>query len=295
MKRILKFAAPLLLIISMLTATFPTGAAKFTSIAKNPAFSYGVDVSEWNGDLEWDKLRDIGVEFAYIRIGYYHTGKGYIDERFKQNVKACVENGIDFGVYVYSYVYTHSETVKCAKWVCKVLDSMGNYTKDKDTIPVAYDIEDEIQKNAVLYGKVSRTYMHNGVQKFCDTVKDNGYEPIVYSFSSFFNDFLYLDKFQNKGIRIWYASWPYNPNVKVKKKMDNGTYADIWQFSSTHIINGTVFDINACYNDFYDYAKEDSPLVIKGLKDSYSYKKSGVKPSIKVYSGNTLLKKGTDY
>lgn len=294
-KKIVKFSVPLLLVISMFLTSFTTGAATLASVPKNPVYNYGIDVSEWNGDLDWNKLRNSGVEFAFIRIGYYHTGQGFIDERFKQNVKACVENGIDFGVYVYSYVYTHSETVKCAKWVDSILSSMGNYTKDKDIIPVAYDIEDEVQKNAVLHGKVTRSYMHNGVQKFCDTIKSCGYEPIVYSFSSFFNDYLYLDKFQDKGIRIWYASWPYNPNVKVRKKMDNDTYADIWQFSSVYTINGSVFDTNVCYGDFYDYSKEDSTLTIKGLDSSYSYNKSGVKPSVKVYSGSTLLKKGTDY
>ena len=295
MKLVIKITLCLLLIICLFTAAFPTGAAKFTSLSRNPAYNYGVDVSQWNGDLDWDLLRSRSVEFAFIRIGYYHTGKGYLDTRFKQNIKACVEAGIDFGVYVYSYVYSHSETVKCAKWVCDVLDSMGNYTKDKDIIPVAYDIEDEIQKNAVYYGRVSRSYMHNGVQKFCDTVRSNGYEPVVYSFASFFNDFLYLNKFQDEGIRIWYASWPYKPNIKVKKKMDNGTYADIWQFSSTCTIGSTLFDADVCYNDFYDYSKEDSNLDIVGLKSSYSCKKSGVKPDIKVYSDGTLLKKGTDY
>lgn len=295
MKKLLRISASLLLIISLFLTAFPTGAATFTSLSKNPEYNYGIDVSQWNGDLDWNQLRKCGVEFAYIRIGYYHTGKGYIDERFKKNVKACVEAGIDFGVYVYSYVYTHTDTVKCAKWVNKTLDSMGNYTKNKGAIPVAYDIEDEIQKNAVMHGKVTRSYMHNGVQKFCDTVKSAGYEPVVYSFSSFFNDFLYLDKFQSKGIRIWYASWPYHPNVKVRKKMDNGTYADIWQFSSVHTIAGGVFDTNVCYGDFSDYSKETSTLRIEGLSDSYSYKSSGVKPNIKVYSGSTLLKKGTDY
>ena len=295
MKKILKLTVPILLVISLFLTSFPSSAAKFSSLEKNHAYNYGIDVSYWNGDLDWAKLRAGGVEFAYIRLGYYHTGKGYVDGRFEQNLKACVENGIDFGVYVYSYVYKYSETVKCAKWVNSVLKSMGNYTKDKDTIQVAYDIEDKVQQNAVEKGKVSRAYMHNGVQKFCNKIKSFGYEPVVYSFSSFFNDYLYLDKFQDKGIRIWYANWPYRPNLKVRKKMVNGRYADIWQFSCTYTINGTVFDTNVCYDDFYDYSKENSKLTIKGLKSSYSYNKKGVKPSIKVYSGNTLLKKGTDY
>ena len=295
MKRIVKIFAPVLLIICMLLTSFPTGAASFNSLSKNPVYNYGIDVSQWNGSLDWNKLRNSGVEFAYIRIGYYHTGQGYVDDRFEENLKNCVENGIDFGVYVYSYVYSYSETVKCAKWVKKVLSSMGNYTKDKDTIQVAYDIEDEVQSNAVRNGKVSRTYLQNGVQKFCNTIESYGYEPVVYSFASFFTSYLNLDKFQDNGIRIWYASWPYNPNIKVRKVMDNDRYADVWQFSSSYTINGAVFDTNVCYDDFYNYSLEDSKLKIENLKSSYSYNSKGVKPSIKVYSGSTLLKKGTDY
>lgn len=272
-----------------------TNAVSYKSISKTPKYRYGVDVSQWNGDLDWSVLRKSGVEFAYIRIGYYHSNGGTVDYRFEQNVKNCVENGIDFGVYVYSYVYKHSETVQCAKWVHSVLASMGNYTKDKDTIQVAYDIEDEVQKNAVERGAVSRSYMHNGVQKFCDKVESYGYIPVVYSFQSFFNDYVYLDKFQSKGIRIWYAVWPYLPNVKQKCIMFNDTYADVWQYSSTTTINGGVFDANVCYTDFYDYSKEDSKLKLEGIKTSYPYKKDGVKPSFKLYSGKTLLKKGTDY
>jgi len=243
---------PFLVVISVLFTSFPTGAATFVSISKNPSYHYGVDVSQWNGDLDWDMLRNKGVEFAYIRIGYYHSGKGYIDSRFKQNVKACVESGIDFGVYVYSYVYKYDDTEKCAKWVKDTLETLGNYTKDNDTIQVAYDIEDEIQKNALMSGRVSRSYMHNGVQKFCNKIKSYGYVPVVYSFSSFFNDFLYVDKFQAKGVKIWYASWPYHPDATKKKLMDNGTYPDVWQFSSTHTIANVLFDIDVCYNDFYD-------------------------------------------
>lgn len=295
MKKHLRIIAPLLIIFSLLLSSFTCNAKSFKSFSKSPKYRYGVDVSEWNGDLNWNTLRKNGVEFAYIRIGYYHSGGGTVDNKFEQNIKRCVESGIDFGIYVYSYVYKHSETVACAKWVHKVLSSMGNYAKDKDTIQIAYDIEDEVQKNAVEKGRVSKAYMHNGVQKFCNTVKSYGYIPVVYSFQSFFGDYLYLDKFQSKGVKIWYAVWPYSPNVKQRLVMNNDTYADVWQFSSTTVIDGTVFDANVCYSDFYNYSKEDSKLKLKGIKTSYPYKKDGVKPSFKLYSGNTLLKKGTDY
>lgn len=63
---------------------------------------------------------------------------------------------------------------------------MGNYCKDVDTIPVAYDIEDKVQSKAVSKGKVSRKYMYESVCKFSDKIKSYGYIPVVYSFQGFF-------------------------------------------------------------------------------------------------------------
>ena len=87
MKRTFKILIPLLLILSVLISSLTCNAVSYKSISKSPTYRYGVDVSEWNGDLDWSVLRKSGVEFAYIRIGYYHPGGGTVDYRFKQNVK----------------------------------------------------------------------------------------------------------------------------------------------------------------------------------------------------------------
>lgn len=297
MKITKQFAALILTLITLLSS-FSAGAVSLNSISKNYDFHYGIDVSTWNDSLNMTNIKNADVEFAIIRIGYYTTTGGHLDVRFKENVKKCAESGIEFGVYVYSYVYKASDNLKCAKWVHKELKKMGNYCKDVDTIPVAYDIEDNAQIKAVKKHKISKTNLFKSVCKFCDTVKGYGYIPVVYSFQSFFSQYIDITKLQNKGYKIWYAQWPYlnHLNTKVKKEMYNGTIADVWQFSDILTIGGKRFDTNVCYDNFYDYSKEDSKIKVKNLEEVYALgNASSVKPKLKVYSGSTLLKKGTDY
>lgn len=295
-KKLLSCVSVLLILLTMVS-TITVGAVTFKSIKKNYNFHYGVDVSTFNNKLDFDKLKKDGVEFMFIRLGYYKNDGGHLDVRFVENIKGCVENGIDFGVYVYSYVYNADDVKACAKWINKELEAMGNYCKDKDTIQVAYDIEDNVQKNAIANGSISKSTLNKNIKTFCSKIKSYGYIPVVYSFLTYFKNYLDLSGFQKNGIKIWYAQWPYTSslNTTVKKRMYNNTYADIWQFSDCLTINGKVFDTNVCYGDFYDYSKEDSKLKAKNLKKTYEYTGSAIKPSFKLYDKNTLLKKGTDY
>ena len=296
MKKVFKAVLPIILIIGILLSCVSVNAVTFKSFPKNPEYSYGVDVSEWNGDIDCNYLRNIRVECAYFRGGYYKHGGGYVDERFKQNVRGCVEAGIDFGIYVYSYIYSYTDSVKMANWVHRQLKSLGNYTKDRDTIQVAYDIEDAIQSNAVNSGRITRNYLHNGVKKFCNKIRDYGYIPTIYSSQSFYRDLLNLEDYLDNDFYIWYAQWPYYPDPTEKKVMFNDKSPHIWQFSENYTIKGMRYDSNALYEDFYDYSREDSQLYAANLKSSgYTFKKLGVKPSFQIYDGDTLLKEGTDY
>jgi GH25 family lysozyme M1 (1,4-beta-N-acetylmuramidase) len=286
----------ILIVIAIISSSIPAFAVKsYSSLKKNPEFHYGIDVSKWNGTLDWKALKNQGIEFAYIRVGLYDKQGGHLDSKFKTNIKQCVANGIEFGVYVYTNVYTYAKAKACAKWVSKQLDSMGNYCKDKDTIQVAYDIEDEGFITAIKKKTISKSYLQKSVLKFTNNIKSSGYIPVVYSYETFFKDYLNLTDLQEKGNKIWYARWPKSLDVTKKKLLFNNTYTDVWQYSSSYYINGVNLDTDVCYDDFYDYSNEDSKLTVEGLKDSYAYKESGVKPSISVYSGKTLLQKGTDY
>ena len=302
MKQILKLTVLLLLTAALMVAAVPVSAVSFTAIQKDPNYQYGVDVSQWNGEsngkygvVDWAYLRKIGVEFAYIRVGTYHKWGGDPDPAFKENVKKCVENGIEFGVYVYSYVYKKSDNKKCAKWVLDRLKSLGNYTKDADTIQVAYDIEDDVQANAVYYGRCSKRYMTDSVRHFTQSVSKSGYLATVYASRSFFSDYLMPELFRKDGTKLWCAQWPYYPDTTSVKKLRDNSPADVWQFSENIKIKSGLYDGNVAYNGMYDYANEDSTLRIEGVNSSYKYSAAGVKPEVSVYDGDQLLKKGKDY
>lgn len=296
MKILKSILSLVIIIVIIITSAFTSSAISYNEIKKNPEFRYGVDVSVWNDDLDWEVLRKNGVEFAYIRIGYYNKSGGYLDKRFKQNVIGCVENGIEFGVYVYSYVYSITDNIACAKWIDKQLGKMGNYCKDKDTIQVAYDIEDSVQVNALAKGKIKKSYLQKSVETFCKKIKNYGYIPTVYSFSSFFDDYLDIVSLQDKGIKIWMARWPDLNTIDITKKNKiNNCYPDVWQYGCTLKIAGTVFDTNVSYNNMYDYKNEDSQLTVDGLKNYYSYSGKQKKPAIQVYSGNKILTEDIDY
>ncbi len=290
-------AVSFLLVIILLASSICVNATSFKSIKKNYNYHYGLDVSTFNEKLDFEKLKKDGVEFMFIRLGYYKNDGGHLDVRFIENVKGAVENGIEFGVYVYSYVYKADDVKDCAEWINEQLEALGNYCKDKDTIQVAYDIEDKAQSNAVSKGKISKSTLNKNIKTFCSKIKSYGYIPVIYSFLSYFKNYLDLKGFQKNKIKIWYAQWPNTNslNTTVKKRMYNNTYADIWQFSDSLTLNGKVFDTNVCYGDFYDYKKEDSKIKAKNLKKTYEYTGSAIKPKLKIYDGKTLLKKGTDY
>lgn len=300
MNKYFKSLAAIVLAAVLLFSTVTAMASPFSSVKKEPSYRYGVDVSKWNGKINYKTLKDNGIDFLFIRVGVYTKKGGILDVKFKENVKKAAECGMEFGVYVYSYVYKAADNVKCAKWVHSQLKKLGNYTKDRDTIPVAYDIEDEVQKSVLRTRKVSNSYMQKSVMKFCDTIADYGYIPVVYSFESFFDSYLSVKGFQQNGVKVWDAQWPYerNLNTSVKKRFKTGEYADVWQFSSSFTFNGKVLDTNVLYGDFYDYNNEDSALTIKNLKSSYAMESidgAEIKPSIKVYDGDVKLKKNTDY
>ncbi|MCH5304614.1 MAG: hypothetical protein J1E41_07100, partial [Ruminococcus sp.] len=124
MKNIKNLTITFLMIILMIFSVIPTEAVTLSSIKKNYDFHYGIDVSKWNSSLNMNKIKKADVEFAFVRVGWYDNSGGHLDVRFKENIKKCAENGIEFGVYVYSYVYKAKDTEKCAKWVHKQLKAM---------------------------------------------------------------------------------------------------------------------------------------------------------------------------
>lgn len=188
---------------------------------------YGIDVSRWQGDIDWDTVAASGkVDFAILRAGYgkYMSGK---DTQFERNYAACKRLGIPVGVYWYSYATTPAQAVQEAKTCLSII-------KDKTfEYPITFDIEE-------------RSGLRNAdaiTKAFCDTLIDAGYYVAIYSYKSALED--YFSAATLDAYDVWVA------HVNVRQTDYAGDYT-LWQYSfkgSIPGINGNV-DLDRCYVDY---------------------------------------------
>ena len=135
----------------------------------------GIDVSEHQGDIDWRKVADAGISFAFLRIGYrgYTEGGLYPDTRFETNYYTARANDIQVGVYFYSQAVTVSEALSEAEFVLELLDDR------KLDLPVVFDWEfadaDEARTDSI-----SGTLLTSITAAFCSRIEHNGYSAAVY-------------------------------------------------------------------------------------------------------------------
>ena len=153
----------------------------------------GIDVSKWNGTIDWKKVAASGVQFAMVRAG---TGKAKggatVDPRFLDNVYGAHENGISVGVFFYSYAMSAEAAMKEADTLIGILAPV----REKITFPVAYDLEETEQSEL---GRDECTEM---VRLFCETIGNAVYTPILYTNPNWLKNFLHADKIT---VPIWLA------------------------------------------------------------------------------------------
>jgi GH25 family lysozyme M1 (1,4-beta-N-acetylmuramidase) len=125
----------------------------------------GIDVSKWQGNIDWQEVKNDGTDFAIIREGYGTTG---LDPYFHQNIQNAQKIGIPCGVYHYSYAKSVAESRKEAEFCLK---NIKNYRLE---YPVCFDIEDTSQK---YLGKPLLTSI---CFSFCEEIEKNGYYAMIY-------------------------------------------------------------------------------------------------------------------
>lgn len=190
----------------------------------------GIDVSDFQGKIDWKKVKDDGVEYAIIRVGYRgygEAGKLVTDERFKENIEGAIANGIDVGVYFFSQAISEEEAIEEAKYV---LDEIEGYNL---TYPVVIDIE-KLSNSDARTANMTREQWTKNCIAFCETVKAAGYQPMVYGNME---SFLYmLDMEQLEGYDKWFAQ--YDASVYFPYDYE------IWQYSESGTVNGIPEDVD---------------------------------------------------
>ena len=200
----------------------------------------GIDVSSFQGTIDWNKVKAAGVDFAMIRVGYrgYGTGAMMLDDNFDVNIQGALDAGIKVGVYFFSQAITEEEAVEEARFVLE-------HIKDYDiTYPVAYDME-------LITHDTARTDTLTGRQitdhtiAFCEAIKSAGYKTCVYSNRRTL--ILKLDLSRLTAYDTWYAAYVGYPDYPYDFKM--------WQFTDSGSVDGIEgnVDINI---SFIDYSAE---------------------------------------
>ena len=192
----------------------------------------GVDISEHNGSVNFSTLKNNGVEFVIIRLGYGSNYTNQDDKRFAENVKKAEAAGMPWGAYLYSYAKNTSMAKSEAEHALRLLNGKT------PLYGVWYDVEDP-QLSGVDVVATSQT--------FCDAMEDAGYYAGIYASLSWLNGSLNsskLDKYDK-----WVAQW--NSSCTYKKAYG------IWQYTDKLVIGGKNFDGNWAYKDY--------PSIIKAM------------------------------
>lgn len=200
---------------------------------KNENTKIGIDISRWQGDVDFDQLQENNVEFIMIRLGGQDgiDGDYYIDSKYKRNIEEATKRGFDVGVYFYSYAYTNEEAVKQAKFV---LENIKGY---KITLPIVFDWECWNKFNDMHISLYDITKVQD---TFLNYVEKKGYKSSRYGSKNYLTNV-----WQDSKHYTWLAHYVLNTNYE-------GEYF-MWQRCDTGKIpgiNGAV-DVDILYLDKY--------------------------------------------
>ena len=194
----------------------------------------GVDISEHNGSVDFQALKNAGVQFVIIRLGY---GSDYVsqdDSRFSENVRKAETAGMPWGAYLYSYAKTAAMAKSEAQHVLRLLNGK------KPAYGVWFDVEDS---------QISGADLAATCQTFCGAMEAAGVYAGIYASLSWLNGKLnspLLDKYDK-----WVAQW--NSTCTYKKPYG------IWQYTDKLVVSGKNFDGNWAYKDY--------PSIIKAMSE----------------------------
>jgi|GEM_PF-3569291 len=199
----------------------------FTDFAKKYKTSdnmVGIDVSSWQGEVDFEKVAADGAEFVMIRALKYTGSEYYVDKYFKQNIKNAKAAGLKVGVYYNTKAADEATIRQHAKDLAELLDSTG-ITLD---FPVAYDWESfsDMSELGVTYSDLNNLWY-----AFADEMEDNGYDTMLYSSKYYLNKF-----WDEQDHDVWLAHYTESTNYK-------GPYV-MWQKGSNGRINGIDADVD---------------------------------------------------
>ncbi|MBE6852054.1 MAG: hypothetical protein E7505_01070 [Ruminococcus sp.] len=190
----------------------------------------GIDVSYAQKEIDWNKVKASGIDFAMVRLGFrgYESGKLNLDEFFEKNMNGAAAAGIGTGVYFFSQAISEKEAIEEADFVIEKL-------RDYDiTYPVAFDWE-VISEADARTDNISQETLNSCALAFCRRIEEAGYKPIIYASLN-----LLREHFQKYDVEIisdydlWLAEYKDFPEYPYDFRM--------WQYTDEGIIDGIDYE-----------------------------------------------------
>lgn len=193
----------------------------------------GIDVSSYCGEIDWTKVRNDGIKFAFIRIGYrgYTEGGIFIDSMFDSYIRGAASNGIETGVYFFSQATSEGEAIEEADFV---IDQLKRY---HITLPVVFD-EENVGEPDARTNTITDTQFTKNAKAFCERIKDAGYQPAVYC-NEFWQAYR-LDMSEFNDTLIWLADFRDYPQSPY--------HYEYWQYTYKGKVDGIPEDVTVDRN-----------------------------------------------
>lgn len=213
-----------------------SGSSSTSSVKENTLFSdvlkeykteeteVGIDVSVWQEDIDFKKVKEAGASFVMIRVGYQKgiDGEYVLDSNFKTNIENALANHLDVGVYFYSYANSNKEAKEQAQWVLKQI-------KEYDlTLPVVFDWECYSSFNTM---ELSLFGLNSIAESFLSEIKEKGYDTMIYASKNYLNA---IWTYQQED--VWLAHYTEKTDYEGEYKM--------WQLCSDGKIDGISTDVD---------------------------------------------------
>ncbi len=219
----------------------------------------GIDVSSWNGEINWEKVKSESIEFVIIRTGYGSQDSTQIDKQFYNYVNGCETVNLPMGAYHYGYATSEEEARNEANFCLSILNGI------QLEYPVFYDVEE------ICMFECGREKLTKIINAFCEVITNAGYKAGLYISCSHAENYVNMTD-------ILYEKWIAQYNSECQYE---GDY-QMWQYSSKGTVNGinSSVDMNICYKEYSQKtgnleSKDTIEWIYYGEQKKWAVKKNG--------------------
>lgn len=190
----------------------------------------GIDVSTYQGDINWQQVKNTDIDFAIIRLGFrgYETGKIVLDNKYENNVQGSINAGIDTGVYFFTEAINEKEAIEEADFV---IENLKGYNIN---MPVVLDVEESASPDKTRTKDVTPEQRTKNVIAFCERIEQAGYKTMIYGNLKSFMIMMKFEELEKYDKWFAYYRFPFHFPYKIK----------MWQYTSTERVDGINGDVD---------------------------------------------------